>query len=75
MTTVTLNALSNEAASTASPQLTAADAFLAHSGDLTLALADLTVAQLSAVVELMPCARPVRRCWHVGGSVLSGCRS
>lgn len=52
MTTVTLNALHNEAVSTPSPQLAAADAFAAHV-DITLELADLTVGQLSAVAALM----------------------
>src|SRR5690606_32803997 len=52
MTTVTLNALHNEAISTPSPQLAAADAFAAHV-DITLELADLTVGQLSAVAALM----------------------
>ena len=52
MTTVTLNSLRNEAISTASPQLAAADAFAAHV-DITLELADLTVGQLSAVAALM----------------------
>lgn len=53
MTTVTLNSLLNEASRGTSPQLAAADAFVAHRGDVTLELADLTVGQLSAVAALL----------------------
>lgn len=53
MSTVTLKSLRNEVEGMVRPQLSAADAFLAHSDDVTLELSELTDGQLSAVAALM----------------------